>query len=189
MLCVFVRVRACAVGCACVCTFNILYIKKKILLQFHSRVINRIGDGSQAGKWNVTIGGRIVYVSFHSETVLPIARQPLHPTVDAEGLFLNPVEAPLHASAGGVLDERGASRRWRQVKRGLDGEAAARVSEVWRKWFSIEQFIHRLGFKWYILKSVLLESTMRFHHICKYFQTLLWCPPESERWWGGVQPI
>lgn len=43
------------------CTFNILYIKKA-LLQFHFIVIGKMGDGSQAGKWNVTIRGHCLYV-------------------------------------------------------------------------------------------------------------------------------
>lgn len=55
-----------------VCTFNILCIKKA-LLQFHFIVIGKMGDGSQAGKWNVTIRGRIVYVLFHLEIVAPVA--------------------------------------------------------------------------------------------------------------------
>lgn len=53
-----------------VCTFNILCIKKA-LLQFHFIVIGKMGDGSQAGKWNVTIRGHIAYVLFHLEIVVP----------------------------------------------------------------------------------------------------------------------
>lgn len=81
----------------------------------------------------------------------------------------------------GVLDMRRASRRWGQVRRGCDGETAARVCEAWLKWFSVEQLIHQLGLKWPISRSIQLDSVTTFHHICKYFQTLLWCPPESER--------
>lgn len=147
----------CASGCAvgCVCVLLIFYIlKKKFLLQFHCGVINRMGDGSQAGKWNVTIRGHIVYVSFHSETVLPIA--PLYfeyespspsPHPGCRGTFHQPYgtpPCPPHTSARGVLDERGALRRWRQVKREFDGETAARVCEAWLKLFSVEQFIHHL---------------------------------------------
>lgn len=42
-------------------------------MQFHFIVIGKMGDGSQAGKWNVTIRGHIVYVPFHLEIVAPVA--------------------------------------------------------------------------------------------------------------------
>lgn len=131
-----------------------------------------MGDGSQAGKWNVTIRGHIVYVPFHSETVLPIA--PPHPP-NPPALTWGPSPSRTlrglsstmwNPPARGSLDERGASRRWRQVKREFDGETAARVCEAWLKWFSDEQFIHHLGLKCRILRSV---------------------PPDS-RWWGFITP-
>lgn len=157
---------------ACVLLISYILKKNEFLLQFHFGVISRMGDGSQAGKWNVTVRGHIVYVPFHSETELPIAPPLLWigapPPPGRWGAFHQPCgnPPPPPSSARGSLDERGASRRWRQVKREFDGETAARVCEAWLKWFSDEQFIHHLGLKCRILRSV---------------------PPDS-RWWGFITP-
>lgn len=163
----FVCVCVCQWLYAHACVLLISYIlkkKKEFLLQFHFGVISRMGDGSQAGKWNVTVRGHIVYVPFHSETELPIAPPPPHPTHTTPLLWIGATFTfeRLRLSRR----ERGASSRWHQVKREFDGETAARVCEAWLKWFSDEQFIHHLGLKCCILRSV---------------------PPDS-RWWGFITP-
>lgn len=167
--------------CARVCTFNILYIKKK-----KDSYYSFISEWS--AEWEMAVrqgnemlpSGDILFMCHFTwkqscqSAPPPDLHQPNPPALNwspspswtLKGLSSTMWEPPPPSSARGSLDKRGSSRRWRQVKREFDGETAARVCEAWLKWFSDEQFIHHLGLKCRILRSV---------------------PPDS-RWWGFITP-